>query len=419
MAPGWLRRTWQAQTAYELSRRLLSNSAESDPQVTWLQFTEMAARASGVQDAIVLVGAPGKGARAMATFGAVAGGLDSGTALNSARCWNPPGHADHWLGHSAGPAVHDLVGVGQRLDSTLVAFDAPRDEVGLLVLAAERRSLFTRDDRDVFEILGVEAALLADRARTVAEGAELAEQLKSTVSALRTANQAKSDFLASMSHELRTPLNAILGFSDLMRLEPEVEDRRNVPAPWIDHVRVAGQHLLGLINDVLDLAKVEAGRLELNMEEIDPAIAVSDALAELRPLALQKGLTLSSDVELPITADRGRLRQILYNLLSNAIKYTPNGGSVRIEGVADDSNVQISVVDSGVGIAPADRVRVRGIHPGRRSREPPTGNRARSCPYSAPRGSPRRSHRGRVGGWRRQPIHDHHPRTQPDFPVRG
>ena len=289
MAPGWLRRTWQAQTAYELSRRLLSNSAESDPAVTWQQFTEMAARASGVQDAVVIVGTPHEGARAMATFGAAEAGnrrwdgAEFGALLEHAR------HAHEWLAYSHGPQVHEMVGVERARFLTLVSFDAPRGEAGLLVLAAERRSLFTRDDREVFEILGVEAALLADRARTVAEGAALAEQLKLTVSALRTANQAKSDFLSNMSHELRTPLNAILGFSDLMRLEPAVEDNRIVPAAWIDHVRVAGQHLLGLINDVLDLAKVEAGRLELNMEEIDPAIAVSDALAELRPLGASEG----------------------------------------------------------------------------------------------------------------------------------
>ena len=359
MAPGWLRRTWQAQTAYELSGRLLSNSGESDPQVTWLQFTEMAARASGVQDALLLVGKADDGARAVAKFGDITAGSKHWNASEFAALLEQARHAHEWVTQSYGPHVHEMVGVAQGRFLTFVAFDAPRDEVGLLVLAAERRSLFTRDDRDVFEILGVEAALLADRARTVAEGAELAAQLKATVSELSTANQAKSDFLASMSHELRTPLNAILGFSDLMRLEPEVEDRRNVPAPWIDHVRVAGQHLLGLINDVLDLAKVEAGRLELNMEEIDPALAVSDAVAELRPLALQKGLTLSSDVELPmISADRSRLRQILYNLLSNAIKYTPSGGSVRVEAVADNAEVRISVVDSGVGIAPADRARV-------------------------------------------------------------
>ncbi len=359
MAPGWLRRIWQARTGYDLGRRLLSSSAESDAALTWLRFAELASAAAGVPNAVVLLGDGEHGAKTVARVGNVAPARDQWDGAEFGALLAQVGQTLQARSDRAGAAVGELVGRTPVRYVTLVSFDAPAGESGLLVLAGDRISLYSNDDREMFAVLGVEAALLADRARTSGERAELAQTLLTTVEALRTASQAKSDFLASMSHELRTPLNAILGFSDLMRLEPEVDGHRNVPAEWIDHVRVAGQHLLVLINDVLDLAKVEAGRLELRMEGVLPATAISDAVGELRPLALQKGIAMSTDVDLPqIYADRGRLRQILYNLLSNAIKFTPEGGEVRIEGFADDSNVHISIVDTGVGIALEDQQRV-------------------------------------------------------------
>jgi signal transduction histidine kinase/CheY-like chemotaxis protein len=359
LTPAWLRRVWQRRTGYDLSRRLLTTSAESDPSVTWLRFTELAANAAGVREAVLLHGDDAHGAEVVARVGETQAAKDIWTGTEYAALLAEADKTHQVASDRASSAIREMVGHGPARFVTLVRFAAPHDHVGLLALSSERSSLFARDDREIFEILGFEAALLADRGKTAAELTEVAEQLRTTVAALRTANQAKSDFLASMSHELRTPLNAILGFSDLMRLEPGTDDKRVVPAEWIDHIRVAGQHLLGLINDVLDLAKVEAGRLELHMEEVEPGTAVADALAQLAPLAVQKGVTLSGEVNLPpITADKIRLRQILNNLLSNAIKYTPEGGTVRVEGVADESTVQIAVVDSGVGIAASDLERV-------------------------------------------------------------
>ncbi|HLY13073.1 MAG TPA: response regulator, partial [Candidatus Limnocylindrales bacterium] len=167
---------------------------------------------------------------------------------------------------------------------------------------------------------------------------------------------AKSDFLASMSHDLRTPLNAIIGFSELMDAEPQADGRVAVPVEWVGHVKRGGQHLLGLINDVLDLAKVEAGRLELACEPVDLAAAVAESLAGLQPLADRKAITLESRIEpLRANADPGRLRQILYNLLSNAIKFTPNGGTVTVEGRRSGDLLEVTVTDTGVGIAPEDQ----------------------------------------------------------------
>jgi len=160
-----------------------------------------------------------------------------------------------------------------------------------------------------------------------------------------------------MSHELRTPLSAILGFSELMRAEPQYQGGRVVPDEWIEHIHVGGQHLLALINDVLDLAKVEAGRLELDPEPFDLRGLITETVAGLRPLAERKRLVISThgDVE-QLVADRGRVRQVLYNLLSNAIKFTPDDGSISVETATVDDEARFSVADTGAGIAAEDQV---------------------------------------------------------------
>jgi CheY-like chemotaxis protein len=158
-----------------------------------------------------------------------------------------------------------------------------------------------------------------------------------------------------MSHEFRTPLSAILGFSDLMGGEPRDGDRVSVPIEWVDHIHRGGQHLLALVNDVLDLARVEAGRLDLRLEPIDVASAVTEAVNGLRPLADRKGIRIETNSALlTVVADRGRFRQILYNLVSNAIKYTPDGGLIRVAAEERDGEVRVSVADNGVGIDPKD-----------------------------------------------------------------
>src|SRR5207248_6911901 len=180
-----------------------------------------------------------------------------------------------------------------------------------------------------------------------------------SVEALRAASQAKSDFLANMSHELRTPLNAIIGFSQLIRDEPETDGAKPAPSEWIEHIVRGGQHLLALINDVLDLSKVNAGRLEFHPEAVDLGQAIGETVAGLRPLAERKGVELQGTAEsLVVQIDRGRLRQVLYNLLSNAIKYTPDGGHVSVSLAGQDGHVLLAVADTGVGIAPEDTLRV-------------------------------------------------------------
>jgi PAS domain S-box-containing protein len=170
------------------------------------------------------------------------------------------------------------------------------------------------------------------------------------------ANRLKSEFLASMSHELRTPLNTILGFSELLS-ELNAGPLNEKQKRFLTHIQHDATHLLALINDVLDLSKIEAGRLELRLEEFPMAVAAAEVLTSIRPLAVTKGISLYGDLDtqLALQADRLRFKEILYNLLSNAIKFTPSGGRVWIESSIADGSVCILVGDTGIGIGPEDQ----------------------------------------------------------------
>jgi PAS domain S-box-containing protein len=177
--------------------------------------------------------------------------------------------------------------------------------------------------------------------------------------AAEAASQAKSLFLANMSHELRTPLNAVIGLADLLLLErdPLVERQRE----YLDGIASSGRHLLALVNDVLDIAKIEAGKQELTLQSIPVHDAIEDGMAAILPLASSRGVMLepATIVAVPnVRADRVRLRQILYNLISNAVKFTNRGGTVRIRAFRDGDRVSIAVIDTGIGIAPADLLRL-------------------------------------------------------------
>jgi signal transduction histidine kinase len=164
-------------------------------------------------------------------------------------------------------------------------------------------------------------------------------------------NELKSEFLASMSHELRTPLTAILGFSNLLA-DGTAGPLNAEQSRFVQHVVNASHHLLGLINDVLDLSKMEAGHMILNREAFAFATVLREVLATIRPLAQVKQIELvaEGDLDADIYADRVRAKQILYNLLSNAIKFTPNTGCVSVQAAVLPPSLEISVSDTGIGI---------------------------------------------------------------------
>jgi signal transduction histidine kinase/CheY-like chemotaxis protein len=173
------------------------------------------------------------------------------------------------------------------------------------------------------------------------------------------ATQLKSKFLASMSHELRTPLNAIVGFSDLLA-EQAPGQLNPKQLRFVQHIKQGSTHLLQLINDILDLSKIEAGQLEFRYEDFEIKDALPEVLSTIRPLAMAKNITVdeSSTAGLFIYADRVRFKQVLYNLLSNAVKFTPNGGRVEIKAYNHAKRVHVSVSDTGIGIRPEDHTLV-------------------------------------------------------------
>ncbi|MBI5568845.1 MAG: AAA family ATPase [Desulfomonile tiedjei] len=176
------------------------------------------------------------------------------------------------------------------------------------------------------------------------------------------ASQAKGDFLANMSHELRTPLNAIIGFSEILedKLYGGLNEKQSI---YVRHVLTSGRHLLQLINDILDLTKVESGKVELEVSSIDIKKVLESILVMIRPTALGRSLSLHLSIaedlqDVEIQADEMKLKQILFNLLANAVKFTPEGGAIGVEARKMGHELAVSVSDTGVGIKPEDRDRI-------------------------------------------------------------
>jgi signal transduction histidine kinase/DNA-binding response OmpR family regulator len=189
--------------------------------------------------------------------------------------------------------------------------------------------------------------------------AERTAQLVRAKEEAERANKFKDQFLSTMSHELRTPLNAVLGFSDLLADERygPLNDRQR---RYINHIHTGGKHLLKLISDILDLSKIEAGRMELVCEQVGIASVFGEVISALQPLADKKSQTLLQQVEpsLYVRADPTRFKQILMNLIGNATKFTPEGGRIEMAARQVDGHVKVEVRDNGPGIPPEDQQRI-------------------------------------------------------------
>ncbi len=229
----------------------------------------------------------------------------------------------------------------------------PNRVVGAMTISRERVDPFTELDAAILKVIVNQASIGIENGR-------LYEQLQDHLGELEIANaqiaevsRLKSEFLANMSHELRTPLNAILGFSELLRddLAGKISDKQRHDC--LNNIHNSGRHLLSLINDLLDLTKIEAGRMDLVYEEFGVDSALREVLNVVRSLAMKKDIEISSAIEPPtalLIADKNKFKQVLYNLLSNAIKFTPPNGIVEVKAAVSGETLLVTVKDSGIGI---------------------------------------------------------------------
>jgi signal transduction histidine kinase len=196
----------------------------------------------------------------------------------------------------------------------------------------------------------------ADQATIAIENVRLFHEIQDKGRQLELANKHKSDFLANMSHELRTPLNAVIGFSEVLN-ERMFGDLNDKQGEYVHDIHESGKHLLSLINDILDLSKVEAGRMELDVTRFDLNDAIRNSLTLIAERASRHGIEVTSTIDPTIgelSGDERKFKQILLNLLSNAVKFTPEGGAIKVDARCTGDEVEVSVADTGIGIAPAD-----------------------------------------------------------------
>ncbi len=267
-------------------------------------------------------------------------------------------HADHRANYWSHSVTRPM-GTGlnlhiQRKDGTRVPV-----EISLSPVKYDGHLRVTAIVRDITDRKRAEQQIREIHERLTAELTATNRELQLRNREIERANRLKTEFVASMSHELRTPLHTIIGFAELLaeELEGPLNEKQQ---RFIGHIHKDSLHLLELINDVLDLSRIEAGHLELRLEVFDMLAAVEEVLATIRPQAVAKSLSLKAlaPPSVSLQADRVRFKEILYNLLSNAVKFTPEGGLIRVDAVTRDSLVEVSVSDTGLGIPAEEQASV-------------------------------------------------------------
>jgi signal transduction histidine kinase len=263
----------------------------------------------------------------------------------------------HYPDVEHGVDVPEGARMGGKLTGMKAAIYAPMlwesRGIGVIWVARDYVGPFSEKDTALLKTFADQAVIAIQNARLVGEIRDKSQQLE-------VANKHKSEFLANMSHELRTPLNAIIGFSEVLleRMFGELNEKQD---DYLKDIHSSGRHLLTLINDILDLSKIEAGRMELEPSTFDLASALSNAMTLVRERAQRHGITLEQQVDPQlgeVTADERKFKQILVNLLSNAVKFTPDGGRIDVNARREEDNVVIAVHDTGIGIAAQDQAAV-------------------------------------------------------------
>jgi len=254
-----------------------------------------------------------------------------------------------FCGGSAKPAVR-VEANPTRLANTGIGLEALRAAIGTINVTHREAGAFTDAHVELLRTFADQAVIAIENVRLLRELEERGRQLEA-------ASQHKSEFLANMSHELRTPLNAIIGFSEVLteRMFGELNEKQD---EYLKDIHASGTHLLSLINDILDLSKIEAGRMELELTDFDLPTAIENALTLVRERAGRRAIVLHQALDQQLGSIRGderKIKQVLLNLLSNALKFTPEGGRIDVRAGLVGAKAEISVADTGVGIAAEDQ----------------------------------------------------------------
>jgi signal transduction histidine kinase/DNA-binding response OmpR family regulator len=327
--PAWLRRQWRSSEEEGLRAFMQDQLLGEDPVALADRALEWAMRLVGGAAAVAF---DGKGERLAAR------GLDPKQLSDLEQ---------HVPELSDGVSRFAIDGVVRTMFVLPIAVAGP--EGHLVVLAGPFTPSFGGDELSRVQQFMTAVATAVDRAR-------LLESLKSANADLLDANRHKTLFLANMSHELRTPLNAILGFSELLIDATNGQFPDETRKRFLEQIHSSGKHLLGLINDILDLSKIEAGQMELRLQMVSVASVVGEVASTVDPLAAQKQIHLEFEAASAgqILADESKLKQMILNLVSNAIKFTPEGGTVTIKAARLVDRLEIVVSDNGIGIAAQD-----------------------------------------------------------------
>ncbi|HYY16203.1 MAG TPA: response regulator, partial [Gammaproteobacteria bacterium] len=280
--------------------------------------------------------------------------------------------SDYLQEYPDSPFLEAIKKVGVR-SVVVVPLKARGVVIGVLMVTSRAPSKFRPEDQQLLSALADQAAIAIENAKLYEQVRQYAEELEAKVETrtrelqetnrrLEETSRHKSEFLANMSHELRTPLNSIIGFSEIlldefMGGEVTANERRE----FLSNILSSGRHLLALINDILDLSKVEAGRMEMQPAAFAIAEVINGVLNTIKPLAVRKQIGVEVAIDpalLSIVADPAKVKQILYNLLSNAVKFTPEQGHVGVRASQDEEGVRIAVWDTGIGIKAEDQMRI-------------------------------------------------------------
>lgn len=361
--PAWLRQSWQLRELYRFQNQLSAHRSADDPDYVFQTLCTGAVRGVGGHVAAVPIQDENQNRSEVraATDDRLHGwtlAMDTGALGHVLRTSQP-----RFAAKSAEVSEDEaklMAAVGAKTLLCVPVGSSQRGWGALLVLT-RGEPLFPEDDLRLLTLFAERVAIMLTNHELLTEQRQLVIQAQRANAELERATRLKSEFLANMSHELRTPLNAIIGFAELMH-DGRVGPVSAAHQEYLGDILTSSRHLLQLINDILDLSKIEAGKMEFHPEPVELTKVIAEVTDILRPIAAQKRIRVEPQVDASIVQaviDPAKLKQVLYNYLSNALKFTPEGGRITVRALPEGSrDFRLEVEDTGIGIAAEDQSRL-------------------------------------------------------------